>query len=229
LDEIGADAAGELLTVADSAPLLPIVLEPRRQSTQTKAVFETKRVFRPHIRLQVNQRAGRMEFRLKIDRALSRRVPALCSGYPSGQRSLFRLRFAIDDQVRVPIEVDHVNAWDCSNLEGFQLKARFASAGERPPALPPAPTDGSVTARLWIDAFTRTTGQPDWIELHGEDSEDEGGSIVRYVFESGDGRVQDGLEPNAKLIYAPGDYFVRLTVFDADGNAAATTRSFSEK
>jgi len=235
LEEVGDGAAGELIKTVDDAPVVPLVIPARSHSTHDKAVFETRR-YRPQTRLQVRQKNGRFEFRLKIDRGLARSVPALCTGDPAGQQSLFRHRFVFDDGMSAPLEVVHLQRWDCSNLEGFQLKAKTPNHGTPSPPRPtPQPTpvppanDGSVTASLRVEALTRNREQPDVVLLDGSASQDRNGGIVRYVFESGDGRVQDGPAPQVEFVYAPGDYRPRLRVYDADGNGAVTSRGYSEK
>jgi hypothetical protein len=55
------------------------------------------------------------------------------------------------------------------------------------------------------------------------------GTLVRYRFESGDGRVQDGPDPIAVFTYAPGDYRAWLTVYDDRGACAQVSRGFSDK
>lgn len=235
LAEVGDGAAGELMKTVDDAPVVPLVIAARSHSTHDKAVFETRR-YRPQTRLQIRQKNGRFEFRLKIDRGLARTVPALCTGDPAGQKSLFRHHLVFEDGMGAPLEVVHLQRWDCSNLEGFQLKAKTPNHGTastpRPspqPTLVPPANDGSVSASLKVEALTRNREQPDVVLLDGSASADRNGRIVRYVFESGDGRVQDGPEPRVELVYAPGDYRPRLTVYDAEGNGAVATRGYSEK
>jgi hypothetical protein len=235
LEEVGDGAAGELLTTVDDAPVVPLSITARSTSSHDKAVFETHR-YRPQTRLQVTQKNGHFEFRLKLDRALSRKVPALCAGDPPGQKSLFRHHFVLDDGVHPPLEVTHLQLWDCSNLEGFQLKARTPSTSgsgtPRPTPQPtpvPPPNDGSVDASLRVNAVTRNSGQPDLIALDGSGSASRHGAIVRYVFESGDGRVQDGPSSSAAFVYAPGSYLARLTVYDGTGNGAVATRTLDDK
>jgi hypothetical protein len=238
LEEVGDGAAGELITTVDEAPVVPLTILARASSTHDTAVFETHR-YRPQTRLQLRQKNGHFEFRLKLDRGLSRKVPALCTGDPPGQKSLFRHHFVLDDGVHPAIEVIHLQQWDCSNLEGFQLKAKTPNTPgggtdgtPRPTPLPtpvPPPNDGSVHASLRVDALTRNTDQPDLIALDGSGSTDTNGAIVRYVFDSGDGRVQDGPASRAEFVYAPGSYLARLTVYDATGNGAVATRTFSDK
>ena len=65
--------------------------------------------------------------------------------------------------------------------------------------------------------------------LDTSDSSDPDGTIVRYRFDSGDGRVVDGPAPTATFLYAPGEYRATVTVFDDDGNPATASRTFSEK
>jgi hypothetical protein len=66
--------------------------------------------------------------------------------------------------------------------------------------------------------------------LDGGDSSDRDGLVVRYRFESGEGRLQDGPDPTARFLYAPGDYRAALIVFDDRGAASErTTRGFSVK
>lgn len=235
LEEIGEGAAGELMKTIDDAAVVPLVIAARSHSTHDKAVFETRR-YRPQTRFQVRQKLGHWEFRLKIDRGLARQVPALCTGDPAGQKSLFRHRFVFDDGVNPPLEVVHQQLWDCSNLEGFQLKAKTPNtatpSSPRPTPQPtpvPPPNDGSVSAALGVEALTRNSSQPDVFRLDASDSRDRDGAIVRWVFESGDGRVQDGASPFAEFVYAPGDYRARVTVYDAQGFGAVATRSFSDK
>jgi hypothetical protein len=65
-------------------------------------------------------------------------------------------------------------------------------------------------------------------ELDAMNSEDRDGEIVRYVFNSGDGRVQDGPDPTAQFFYAPGEYTATLVVVDDRGAASREeTRRFS--
>jgi len=76
----------------------------------------------------------------------------------------------------------------------------------------------------------RVASVPGEIELDGRDSADRDGKVVRYHFESGDGRVQDGPDATARFVYAPGDYRAALVVFDDQGAASEpTTRGFSVK
>ncbi|HZR83039.1 MAG TPA: PKD domain-containing protein [Candidatus Binatia bacterium] len=241
LEEVGEGGAGELIKRIDDAPVVPLVIPARREATTDRAVFETKR-YRPQIRLQLRRTGNHFEFRLKLDRGLARTVPANCTGDPPGQRSLFRHHFVFDDGVNPPLDVVHLQEWDCSNLEGFQLKAKTPNGPPRPTPppggtpLPPTATpvpgranDGSLTASLVVNAITRNTGQADVIELDASDSVDRNGRIVRYVFESGDGRVQDGASPIARFTYAPGDYRARVVVIDNQGFASSASRSFSDK
>jgi hypothetical protein len=240
LEEVGPGAAGELITTTDDAAVVPLLV-PRRTVRPNEVIFETQD-YRPQVRFQFRRnKASRYEFRLKLDRGLSRTVPALCTGDPPKQKSNFRHRFLIDDGVNPPLEVSTIQEWDCSNLEGFQLKARQperpspGSPTPQPTVRPtPRPTSAPVVgiaprASLRAEALTRTSGAPDRVALDASDSSDQDGTIVRYRFDSGDGRIQDGPSPTAEFVYAPGDYRAEVTVFDDDGNAATASRSFSEK
>ena len=68
------------------------------------------------------------------------------------------------------------------------------------------------------------------MELDGAKSADKDGTIVRYIFESGDGRVRDLSNPTVQFVYAPGDYRASLVVVDDQGAVStADTRGFSVK
>jgi hypothetical protein len=237
LAEVGSGGAGELIKTIDDAPVVPIVLA-RKRAGANDALYETQR-YRPQMRFQLRRRGTHYEFRLKLDRGLARTVPHLCSGDPAGQKSSFLHHFTIDDGVNPALDVATVQIWDCSNLEGFQLKARqldvptpsgTPSPGSTPrPTVPPATGDGTPSASLRVNAITRNSSEPDLFELDGSGSSDSNGAIVRYRFDSGDGRVIDGTASKITLTYPPGDYFAILTVFDAQGNSASAGRSFSDK
>src|SRR5262249_45588219 len=113
------------------------------------------------------------------------------------------------------------------------------SRGRRapPPAPGPSPTPGPgclglaspPVASLRTEALTRVTGEPDLVELDGSASAARVGALVRYRFESGDRRIEDGAASSVRFVYAPGDYVARLTVFDDRGACGVATRSYSEK
>jgi hypothetical protein len=237
LAEIGEGGAGELIKTTDDAPVVPIGVQ-RRRAGANDALYETQR-YRPQMRFQLRRRGTHYEFRLKLDRGLARTVPHLCTGDPAGQKSSFLHHFAIDDGVNPTLDVATVQVWDCSNLEGFQLKARqidvpqpsgTPSPGSTPrPTVPPPTGDGTPSASLRVNPLTRNSSHPDLYELDGSGSSDSNGVIVRYRFESGDGRVIDGTASKITLTYSPGDYLALLTVFDAQGNSASAGRSFSDK
>ena len=237
LAEVGAGGAGELIKTIDDAPVVPLLV-PRKRATANDALYETQR-YRPQVRFQLRRRGTHYEFRLKLDRGLARTVPHLCTGDPAGQTSSFLHQFSIDDGVNPVLDVATVQIWSCSNLEGFQLKARqpttptsgpTPSPGSTPvPTVPPPTGDGTPSASLRVNALTRNSGEPDLFELDGSGSSDSNGTIVRYRFDSGDGRIFDGTAAKVTLTYAPGEYRAILTVFDAAGNSASAGRTLSDK
>ncbi len=241
LEEVGEGAAGELMKTIDDAPVVPLVIPARYGSEPDDAVFETRR-YRPQTRFRVRRGpGGSVVFRLKMDRGLVRAVPALCTGTPPGQTSHFRHRFVLDDGENPPLEVDYVQAWSCSNLRGFQLKARADTPPPgtvpRPqPSVAPTPApagasdDDPPKVNLVVGAVTRTDRQTDIYELDARGSSDRaGGALVRFRFESGDGREHDGPDPVARFTYGPGEYTARVTVWDDRGAWASTTRRFSDR
>jgi len=243
LNEVDPGGVGELITMRDDVGFLPFSIPSTSRSSGNEALYETPN-FRPQFRMTVKQKRGsQYEFRLKLDRGLSRKVPGLCTGHPPGQTTSMLHRFIIDDGVNEPLVISTVQVWDCSNLEGFQLKARQKPGVVSPPVPTPGPTPpggpsptpggvgGTVPPRadLRVEPVSRHTGTPDPIELDGTRSTDADGTIVRYRFDSGNGQVQDGPEPKAVFTYAPGDYRATLTVWDDDGRSHSTSRGFSDK
>ncbi|MEW6270049.1 MAG: PKD domain-containing protein, partial [Thermodesulfobacteriota bacterium] len=98
-----------------------------------------------------------------------------------------------------------------------------------PPTAAPPAGNRAPTASLRQDQHF-PDGQPGLVELDGTSSSDPDGQVVRYRFESGDGRIQDGPEPVARFAYAPGDYRASLVVFDDRGAASKpASRGFSVK
>ena len=270
LEDLFVDSAqnglGELMTTVDDAAVVPLELVARDGDADGN-VFDQPQRYRPHIRLQIQDRDGVFEFRLKLDRGLMRLRPRVCEENTS-ESSLpvtpISHAFVIDDGVNPPVEVATTQLWECTKPGRYHM--RSVGSAEPPPVptrtptpLPtvgatagPTRTPGSMptpttpaatrtpapppgdnqrpTAALKQNVVTGADGRHDVIELDGRDSSDRDGTIVRYRFDSGDGRIQDGPEPIARFTYAAGDYRALLQVFDDRGAASEpTSRGFSVK
>src|SRR4029077_10196385 len=101
--ENGTGGAGELMTMIDDLPFLPYTLEPIRGDAN-KVLYDTPD-FRPQIRMQLWRSAGFIEFRIKGDRGLMRRVPLLCTGDARLSTTDITHAFTIDDGVNPPVIV----------------------------------------------------------------------------------------------------------------------------
>jgi hypothetical protein len=243
--ELGVGGAGELVTMMDDASFLPYELIPK-SGTPDKVLYDTPD-FRPQIRMQIWRSRDGGEFRIKLDRALMRRVPQLCTNDPRLSTTDMTHAFTVDDGTNPPVLVETTQPWEC-NPKDNNMRARgrrslvpapvpTSSPGTPiPTATPAAPSgDGCASlssrpeARLLAEPVTRVTGEPDAITLDGRASVARLGTLVRYRFESGDGRVQDGPDPIAVFTYAPGDYRAWLTVYDDRGACAQVSRGFSDK
>ena len=241
--ELGPGGAGELMTTIDDASFLPYALSPK-SGNPDRVLYDTPD-FRPQIRMQLWRSSQGLEFRIKLDRGLMRRTPRLCVGTPSLSTTDITVSFTIDDGVHPPVHVSTVDPWECNprdnNLRSRGRRAPQPSPGPTPIGPTPTPGPGATprlactsfanrpVATLRINAITRHTGLPDSVELDGSASAARVGQIVRWVFESGDGRTQDGAGSRATFVYAPGDYLPRLTVYDDRGACGSAARSYSEK
>jgi len=239
--ELGTGGAGELMTTIDDASFLPYELLPK-SGNHDKVLYDTPD-FRPQIRLQLWRSGGTIFFRMKLDRGLMRRTPQLCSGDPRLSTTDITHAFTIDDGVNPPVHISTVQPWECNPKDNnLRSRGRRSSPGPTKTPSPTATPSASTTpssdcsripsppvASLRTNALTRHTGEPDSVELDGSASAARVGAIVRYRFESGDGRVQDGTDATAVFVYAPGDYRTRLTVYDDRGACGMATRSYSEK
>lgn len=126
--ELGPGGRGELLKTVDEAALLPITLVTRPRSEPNEAVYETPGRFRPQFRFSVKNRfpkSGIFEFALRVDRALARKQPNLCTFTPTDgrDRTNMTISFTLDDGVNPPLVVTTTQSWEC-NLDGFQMRAR---------------------------------------------------------------------------------------------------------
>lgn len=251
--ELGPGGAGELMTMMDDVPFLPYELLPKR-GDHDKVLYDTPN-FRPQIRLQIwRTDHGFIEFRLKLDRGLMRRRPQLCTPDPKLSTTDMTHTFTIDDGVNPPVHVSTVQPWECNPKDtNLRSRGRRSPSATTTPATPPAPTlepgetpaptptpattivpgclaGDAPQATLRVEPLSRNRDIADPVELDGSDSAGRsGGVIVRYRFESGDGRVQDGPDAKAVFIYQPGDYRPLLTVFDDRGCQATTSRGYSEQ
>jgi hypothetical protein len=250
----GPTGLGELMTTTDDAPVVPLLLD-SRENELTKGVFDQPRAYRPHIRLQIQNRDGAFEFTLKLDRGLMRIRPRVCEEN-TDESSLPLVEIThgmiIDDGVNPPVEVVTTQPWECTKPGRYHMRSdgsedQNPSPSPRPtrtptpvpiatptpglptatprPTSPPSSGNDSPTASLRQNQHGSAAGS---VELDGRESFDRDGTIARYRFESGDGRVQDGPEPIARFVYPPGDFRASLTVFDDDGAASKpVSRGFS--
>jgi hypothetical protein len=108
------------------------------------------------------------------------------------------------------------------------------------PTVIPDPKNQPPTASLRTELITRTTGEPDIVELDGIQSQDRDGQVVVYDFavrSRPDGRlVFDPPAGTDSVLWTPppglppGTYLATLVVFDDDGAASRVNeRSFSVK
>src|SRR5207245_3220204 len=81
------------------------------------------------------------------------------------------------------------------------------------PAMPPFAVLSFTASRPFVG---------DNVSFNGSLSADPDGTIVRYVWQFGDGAVGEGAALSHRYTY-PGRYTVRLAVVDEDGFAATTT------
>jgi hypothetical protein len=253
------DGLGELMTTVDDAAVVPLALVARDSNRFDNAVFDQPQSYRPHIRLQIQNRNGAYEFRLKLDRGLMRRRPRVCEENVDASAlpiTPITHGMRIDDGTNPAVELLTTQPWQCTKPGRYHMRS-VGSGGQgtpppspgatrtpgpgptatvSPPPLPtptpvgtppPQPGNQPPTASLRQNRVSSNTGE---VELDGGDSSDRDGQVVRYRFESGDGRVQDGPSPTARFVYAPGDYRAALVVFDDRGAASQpTTRGFSVK
>jgi hypothetical protein len=71
--------SGRASTTTDDIPVVPLLV-PSRTLRPNEVFFETRN-YRPQVHFQFRRnRPGHYEFRLTLDRGLSRAVPALCTG-----------------------------------------------------------------------------------------------------------------------------------------------------
>jgi hypothetical protein len=219
------DAGGELVKGTGGRAVLPITLLPRSDAIPERGVYESSSASRPTLWARLKQRPGRLQLRIRVDRAIIPVHPCPSGGTVS-LGTAFRINPAAGGS---PLAVFSLQEWSCSASQ-LRSSASVGSSVSGGGDLPPAPGENRApTARLVAEAITRNTGEPDLIELDGTGSEDPDGTIVRYVFDSGDGRRQDGPSPRAQFVYQPGDYRAALTVFDDRGAASApVTRGFSD-
>ena len=70
--DVASGGLGELMTTIDDAPVVPLELVARDRNRAERAVFDMPPRYRPHIRVQLQQRKGELEFRVKLDRGLMR-------------------------------------------------------------------------------------------------------------------------------------------------------------
>jgi hypothetical protein len=248
--EDGAGGASELIKTIDDADVVPLVLPARDNARETNAVFESPPGYRPHIRLQVQVRRGVVDFRLKLDRGLTRQRPALCADDPLGRdlpTTLMTHAFSIEDGVNAPLDVVTVQRWECTKPDRYHMRSRPGQGTPPPPPPTPGPTrtpgptaaptptvappsgdNEAPQASLRANLLEGDAGVRNLVELDASGSSDDDGTVVRYRFESGDGRVQDGSDPVARFVYPPGDHRAALQVFDDRGAASeVATRGFS--
>ncbi|HZP39982.1 MAG TPA: PKD domain-containing protein [Candidatus Binatia bacterium] len=264
LEELFVDDAegglGELMTTVDDMPTVPLELVARAGDPDNN-VFDQPGNYRPHVRLQIQERKGAFEFRLKLDRGLMRRRPRVCEENTDASNlpdTPISQRISIDDGVNPPVDLAITRLWTCTKPGRYHM--RSVPEGE-PPAPTPAPTTPALSgtpgapptptpvatpiptltgtsvegnsppiASLKQNAIAGDGGVRNVIELDARDSHDRDGTIVRYRFDSGDGRVQDGSDPVARFAYASGDHRAFLQVFDDRGAASdVVARGFSVK
>lgn len=201
-----------------------------------EAVFDTPWSFRPQFRFkaEIRPNKGLLEFRLKVDRALARDRPKLCSDEKRPTTNL-TLSFTFDDGINFPVTVEGVHPWECTKTGRYHMRSRsreprrasdepeLDSEVEFPVPRRPRGNNELPKANLRVEKIDDAT-----IELDGTRSTDRDGTIVQYVFESGDGQVQEGPEATAEFFYEPGEYVASLRVVDDDGAGSRTeTRRFS--
>ncbi len=244
------------MTTIDNAPVVPLLLESCPNNRENNGVFDQPRVYRPHIRPQIVFRKGAYEVRLKLDRGLMHRRPRVCEENTEDKDlplTPITHGLLLDDGINPPVEILTAKNWVCTRHGRCQM--RRDDDFDAPPPPPPPPTvtppprptptprptvTAPPTAQPPADnkpptASLRTDqhipdGEPGLVELDGSSSSDRDGQVVRYRFESGDGRVQDGPEPCARFVYPPGDYRATLVVLDDRGAASKpASRGFSVK
>lgn len=244
------------MTTIDNAPVVPLLLESCPNNRENNGVFDQPRVYRPYIRLQIVFRKGAYEVRLKLDRGLMRRRPRVCEENTEDKDlplTPITHGLLLDDGINPPVEILTAKNWVCTRPGRCQM--RRDDDFDAPPPPPPPPTvtppprptptprptvtapptapppagNEPPTASLRTDQHI-PDGELGLVELDGSSSSDRDGQVVRYRFESGDGRVQDGPEPRARFVYPPGDYRASLVVFDDRGTASKpASRGFSVK
>jgi hypothetical protein len=204
-----ADRGDELVKGTGGAGILPIVLLPRAGAQPTKVEYESADPrARPSFWLRLKEVRGRLQFRVRVDRATISHHPC-----PDGGTVNLGSQFQVDSGGS-PLLVVFDRQWACSTS---QLRMQGSVA---PGPVPPPPANERPRAVLDVRLLAT-----DLVELDGGSSHDPDGAIVRYLFDSGDGRVHDGPEAMARFAYAPGDYRAALTVFDDRGAASETATS----
>jgi len=242
LEEVISLEGEELVKGADGAEVLPATLLPRPRPFEARRIYESDPTEVPRFQLRIRRhRRNTLRFILKADQATIPVHPCLDSPTTTLATS-FRIE---PPEPAAALLVSALVEWRCETDRldtGFKGPDR--PGGGHPPEPPPdggcglhcepapgdPPPNKTPTASLRSNLLTRTTGEPDIVEFDATGSQDRDGAVVRYVFDSGDGRSQDGPSPFMRLTYAPGDYRAHLMVYDDEGAPSAiVSRGFSIK
>ena len=230
-EEAGVGGAGELITARDDEPIFPgFIVEARTNSKPHRAIYESPRQFRPHMRLMVQKRRGLCEFRFKLDRGLARTGPNLCIDVPDSRRQMTDMTHSFTiasiDGSDPDIVVTTTQPWECMKPKDFNMRSRpkkqnrDRSGGDSGDNKPPQATLRAIVDHSSIPCCS--------VMLDGSRSQDRNGPITAYIFdltnrETGQritGFPLTQTNPQVGVTLAPGEYEATLDVLGDQGEVA---------
>ena len=229
---------GGALTELDGTPLFSIdgfdvstiPLEAARNARADRSKFQFAGRDRSGTRAQVTWRNGRLKIRLQSGRA-HLQAPAACVGGAS--EAVLRSTVAVEIPGLPRQEFTATQPWKCSSRRScdgcFDLRAKMRRTGGSGPAGNRPPK-----ASLRFENLTRDRDAANWIRLDARGSEDRDGTIASYEYairSRSDGRSLEApgqtMSPVAHVELSPGDYEVRVTVTDDQGQRGTDVRNLS--
>ncbi|MDG2306831.1 MAG: PKD domain-containing protein, partial [Candidatus Binatia bacterium] len=221
---------GTSLFSIDGFDVSTIPLEAARNARADRSKFEFAGRDRSGTRAQVTWRNGRLKIKLQSGRA-HLQAPAACVGGAS--EAVLRSTVAVEIPGLPRQEFTATQPWKCSSRRScdgcFDLRAKMRRTGGSGPAGNRPPQ-----ASLRFENLTRDRDAANWIRLDARGSEDRDGTIASYEYaisSRSDGRSLEApgqtMSPVAHVELSPGDYEVRVTVTDDQGQRGTEVRNLS--
>jgi hypothetical protein len=221
---------GTSLFSIDGLDVSTVPLEAARSARADRSKFQFAGRDRSGTRAQITWRDGRLKIKLQSGRA-NLQAPAACVGGAS--EAVLRSTVALEIPGLPRQEFTATQPWKCSSRRScdgcFDLRAKMGRTGGSGPAGNRPPQ-----ASLRFENLTRDRDAANWIRMDARGSGDRDGTIASYEYaisSRSDGKSLDSpgrtMSPVAHVELSPGDYEVRVTVTDDQGQRGTEIRNLS--